>query len=170
MNIPGKFSIASPYGNLQDFFTRILGVAKPDIRMHVAALEKLGKGNCNATQIKDSIKRISNAAPSVEDLKVLKNANIFYVKNASGNIARTNSLADFAIADRPEYEEAFRGKLAVLEFSFEEIRSCRAFLEAMQLGRKYMSKQVTEKTEVDGGEIAPVLTSNLRKKAKALIR
>lgn len=149
----------------------MLQIQKPDLQMYIQALKQLAKEKPpSIPRIKESIALISTMDPSESDLKSLRSANIFPARLPSGDVKLTNASVDFAIVDRKEYEEAFKDKLITLDFSFNEVHTCRPFLLALDLGRRFMSAAVEEKTMVQGGLADRNLTDTLREKAHALFR
>lgn len=162
----------TPYGELQEFFCRILDVSKPDLSMHVQALKELAltRPSPSAKAVQERIKLISSMSPTVSNLQSLKRSKVFSVKITSGQLAFADSLADFAIPDRLEYRDAFSKKIQMLDYSLEDVRACRPFLLAMNLQRKHLSQLVEETTTVADSVIDNELTKNLREKSYALFR
>jgi len=170
VQIPRRVSIGTPYASLEDLFTRILGVPKPNLKMHVQGLKELANGQPRAAQLKNMMMLISSMDPSEEDLSDLRMSNIFPVKLPNGHRKLTNRLAEFAIVDRSEYGAAFEGRVIILDLSLEEVRKCRPFLLASTLERRHMSALVEEKTMVEGGILKSDLSDKLRLRAYALFR
>jgi hypothetical protein len=147
----------------------MLRVPSPDLRMHILALRELNsRGQASPAEVKEAIKRISAMNPTESDVSDLSMANIFSVRLAAGHLQWTNSLGDFAITDRKEYEEAFRSRISILDFTREEVRTCESFFVALGLQRKFLSQLVTEETCATGGYADNELTQKLKKKAFAI--
>ncbi|KAF2459569.1 hypothetical protein BDY21DRAFT_317672 [Lineolata rhizophorae] len=177
IQIPRKESIATPYASLEGFFTKILGIRTPDVGMHVQALleqaRELAQGVDPVThseKLKERMTIISSMKPTETDLAPLRKSRIFLVKLSGGTINWADRDSDFAIADKPEYQLAFQGKAALLDFTLAEIRACMLFLMASGLERRYMSLAVDEQTEVEGGNSEPKLTDKFRSRAYAFFR
>ncbi|KFY15288.1 hypothetical protein V492_02105 [Pseudogymnoascus sp. VKM F-4246] len=172
VRIPRKTPIKSPYANLEDFFCRVLGIQKPDLRMHVQALQELARSQPppSASEMKRTMMHISSMDPTAEDVTGLHRSNIFPVILTNGEKTFTNTTADFAIVDRPEYGSAFAGRIRILDYSVEEVRACRPLLLALGLKRSHLSELVEEKTTVQGGVINSELSQSFRLKAYALFR
>lgn len=170
--IPGKAAIKTPYKSLEDFFCRMLGVQKPNLQMHVQALQALARNrpDQSAMEIRRMIKLISSLNPTTNSVTSLAKSNIFEVKLVSGTNAFTTAAADFAISDRAEYGDAFESKIRILDYSVQEVRQCSSFLLAMGLKDRHLSETVEEKTRVDNGVISNSLTMRFRQKAYALFR
>lgn len=108
--------------------------------------------------------------PTAGDVDELKGSNIFAVKPKNGKSTFTSSAAEFAIIDRLEYGSAFAGKIALLEYTVEEVRACRSLLLALGLKRRHLSELVEETTTVQNGAINTELSQSFRLKAYALFR
>ena len=132
--IPDRTAISLSYPSMESFFKSILNVQSPDLSMHVRALVELSRRPSEeATRIKDAIMLISSLNPTHADLESLSACNIFHVRLANGTRQWTNKSADFAINDRAQYAHAFRDKIAMLDFTLEEVREADLFLEALGL-------------------------------------
>ena len=77
---------------------------------------------------------------------------------------------DFAVVDNIIHLNAFKGQIAVLDFSLEDIRDTRPLLLALGLGNRFSSRLVKEITDVRGGSQNHEMTSNLRTKSRAIAR
>jgi hypothetical protein len=107
--------------------------------------------------------------PKSGDLNTLRPVNVFPVRNGTGDVQPTSSRVEFAIVDKAEYIELFPS-LHTLDFTLEEVHRYGKFLKAMNLGKKYLSVLVQEKTHVTGGLLDPTLTEFLSIRAYALFR
>lgn len=169
--IPQRTPISTPYASLQEFFCHVLQVQKPDLRMYVQELMQLSKDRPPSLfRIKESISLISTMDPSSKSLKSLRSANILPVRLPSGDVKLTNASVDFAIIDRKVYGEALQGQITTLDFSLNEVHACRSFLLALDLGRRFISAAVEEKTSAQGSLPNLELTDALREKAHAIFR
>ena len=170
VHLPGKASISTQYPSLEEFFLRILQVPKPNVEMHVQALYRLSQAGPTPLQLKQAIKQVSLFHPKPIDVNELRMANIFPVILTGGQINITNRNADFAIIDREEYGEAFRGKIIMLDFTLEEVRECQEFITACGIDKKRLSIKVEPRTDVNGGSLASRLTEEFQNKAYAIFR
>lgn len=169
--IPGKEPLKSAYLGLEAFFHKLLGVPKPDIKMHVRGLLKLaGNHQPSELEIKGLINVISAQNPMAGDVAELQGANIFFVKTEKGQKTRTNSAASFAIIDRLEYGAAFTGKISMLDYTVEEVNACKPLFHSLGMRKKYLSELVDEKMSVDDGVVSTKLTESFRSKAYAFVR
>lgn len=164
-------SLATEYAEQEDFFVRILGVQTPNVEMHVQALiEKSGKLTVHPSELKEMIFTISSMKPQKNDLEKLRTRGILPVKYANGLPGRAHMSADFAIPDRPQYNEAFQGKIITLDFSIGEIRAAMPFLAAAGLEGRLLSTMVQEETAVEGGKLNTQLTQSFVEKSYAIFR
>ena len=149
--IPEKEPLKTAYLELEPFFHKLLGLPKPDIKMHVQGLMKLARNQIPTSEleIKGLMNVISALDPMADDVAELKGANIFFVKTGKGEKTRTNSAASFAIVDRLEYGEAFAGKISMLDYTVEEVNACKPLFHSLGMKKKYLSELVEEKTSVD---------------------
>lgn len=147
----------------------MLGVARPDLRMHVDTLKALAENREVPKRLKDVMLLINSMSPQVEDVKSLRKSNIFPVQTPNGKVSLTKSEVEFAIVDRKELKGLFP-RIHTLHFSLEEVSLYRPFLLAMGLGNKHMSVLVQEKTDVERGALNDRLTRFLRIRAYALFR
>lgn len=172
VQMPGKVSIKTPYNNLDDFFCKNLSVPRPDLQMHIQALQDLSHTRPPPTtsQLQNMIKLVSSMGPSPEDVIQLRNANIFSVLTTNGERRVTSIASEWAIVDRLEYGSAFSGQLNMLDYTLKEVRSCSNFLLALDLRRRHLSELVEEKTTVREGFFDSDLTRMFRTKAYALFR
>jgi len=160
------------YVNLEDFFCRILNIQKPNLDMHVQALKELAASRPppSASKIKQKIMVISSMGPTWDTVKALRRSNIFNVTKTNGQKALTDTTSDFAIVDRSELGSAFDGKIRVLDYTIEEVRTCRPLLLALGLKSKHLSELVEETTTVRDGQVNNQLTRAFRQKAYAIFR
>jgi hypothetical protein len=159
------------YPNLESFFKNMLLVQAPDLSMHVSSLLELGRRPPeDAHLVKITIQLVSSLGPTEVDLEPLSGSNIFHVRLANGNLQWTNKAASFFINDRNLYAEAFRTKVAMLDFTLEEVRAAEAFFRVFGMANKNLSTSVKASTEVNDGNPNFVLTQNFRSRAFAICR
>lgn len=148
---------------------RTVGVIRPNLELHLRALEQRAAENPNKQIILQEIKNICAYEPETDALSNIRNCKCFPVKS-SGSITWESCSAVFAIADRKDYLEAFSGRLAMLDLTLEETHSIRWFLDALDLADRYLSQATKEETSVEGGALDNRLTSQLRRKSYAMCR
>ena len=175
MKIPGKASIASAYPLKKTFFTLVLKVLEPTVEMYVESLKAEAKGKAPTAKIKETMALICGLGSEEADLSSLVGAKVLPVKLANGECSLASASSkdesvDFAIVDNAAHRNAFKGKIAALDFSLEEIRDIRPLLLAMGLESRFSSKLVKEVTDVSGGSQDHEMTRNLRIKSQAIVR
>lgn len=159
--ISGKAAIAGQFTELKEFFVLRLGVETPNISMFVEELKCLANANKSppVDTVVALIKEINSWGPSEEALLELKLSNVLPVKGTDGVLILRKPTDIFAIADRMEYKNAFRGKVSILDFSLEVVHGLRPFLSALRLESRYMSHTVEETTTVNASSPNSVLRS-----------
>lgn len=158
------------YESLKSFFTGVLKVEAPSLKLHVEGLKETASSSPTFSDIKQRIRNICQLGPDEEDLKDLLDCNCLPVNCTDGSLAWLSSEYDFAIADRREYLELFRDEIDILDFSLEEVHEFKSFLMGLGLEHQYLSELVVSKTSAEGGEKNEGLTADLRKKAYAICR
>jgi hypothetical protein len=171
MPIPGLKAISLEYPSLEKFFKDMLLVQSPDLSMHVSSLVELGRHPPeDARSVQEAILLVSSLNPTEADLETLSACNIFHVRLASGKLQWTNKAASFSINDRNHYAHAFGSKVAMLNYTLEEVRAAATFFNAFGMANKYLSRSVTESTEVADSDLDSILTQNFRSRAFAITR
>ena len=175
VKIPGKASIASAYPLKKTFFTTVLKVLEPTVEMYVESLKAEARGKASAAKIKETMALICGLGFEEAELSSLVEAKVLPIKlaNGEGSLASASSKdesVDFAIVENAAHWNAFKGKIAALDFSLEEIRDVRPLLLAMGLGNQFSSRLVNEVTDVSGGSQDHEITRNLRIKSQAIVR
>lgn len=171
VQITGKVSIGSLYKSLKEFFQNTLNVDAPSIAMHVQTLKSLQGQHADAGRLKETMEHISLMGPLQDSLKSEVNGlNIFPVRLANGLRLLAMSSVGFVINDRPLYHKAFEGKVMILDFTMEEVRTIHSFLIACGLKARFMSECVEESTAVEDATISMRLTERLRSYAYAFTR
>lgn len=168
-----QFGISSSYSSLQNFFVDRLSVQTPNVGTYVEQLTILAEEQPpNIEKIKTAIENINYFNPEHTDLDSIRGLDFLPVKSTTGETELSNIVNTFYIVDRKEYGDAFEGKVPILDFSLEDIRRLRCFLEALGLVDKYMSSAVVETTTVQqpASEPSVSLTREFRGKSKAFCR
>ncbi|KAL8763201.1 MAG: hypothetical protein Q9184_000918 [Pyrenodesmia sp. 2 TL-2023] len=175
VQIPGMASIADIYPSRKTFFTAVLKTSEPTVDMYVDSLKAEAQGRASATQIIETMALICRLGIGKTDLSGLVEDKVLPLKLANGasRFAAASSKeesVDFAIVENVIHGKAFKGKIAVLDFSLEEIRDTRPLLLALGLENRFSSKLVKEITDVRGGSLDHEMTRNLRSKSQAIAR
>ena len=169
-----KVSIADAYPLKKKFFTAILKILEPTVEMYIDSLKAEAEGKASVGQIKETMALICSLGIGETDLSSLVEAKVLPVKLADGvnsfaSASSKDEFQDFAIVDNTIHQDAFKGKIVVLDFSLEEIRDTRPLLLAMGLEERFSSKLVKEVTGVSGGSQDYDMTRNLRIKSLAIV-
>jgi len=169
--VPGKSIISGQYGNLKDFFVRVLKVKIPDLRLLVKELKRAAQSSPSINDVKSLIWQINTFAPTIKDLDKLRESRIFPVRKTNGELELQTRLARFSIVDRQPWADSFQGKLDVLDFSLKEVRTLEPFFSSMEVGG-YLSEVVIEKSSLQSIPPKPSTrrTRDLRRRAYALSR
>ncbi|KAF3407649.1 hypothetical protein DPV78_001639 [Talaromyces pinophilus] len=174
--IDGIYGIGDVYSDLAGLFMERLFVKAPTIATYTEELRLLVGEPFprNIPSIKGAIDCISNLNPIVGDLDELMSLSCLPVllPGSMNTVKLMRPSEIFFIADRREYEQLFRGKVPVLDFSLEEIHALHPFLEALGLTDRYMSVTVQETARVQQSSEVPSesLTQAFQARAKALYR
>jgi hypothetical protein len=157
---------------LKVFFCQHLQVQVPDLKMLVEGLKVLDKARNPRAEIKDLIWQINALEPDEESLKMIDDAKVLPVISSTGKLTLFSRTRTFAIVDRKPLADAFAGRIAVLDFSLDEVRRLQPFLSSMKIESRYLSKLVEEKSSVEEISSHPDtdLTRDLRRRAYALTR
>lgn len=170
--ILGKVAIASIHPGLQEFFIDRLGIQPPHIGMFVEELQRLANGD-NAPpiqQVSELIKEISSRGPTQEALNELRDCNILPVKGTDGQVSLQHAGSRFAIIDRLQYEDLFKGKIPMLDFGLEDIHELQPFISALGLEDRYVFPNIEEKSKANPSTLDPILGRSMRAKAYAFYR
>jgi hypothetical protein len=175
--IKGKVTLNDDYEDLRHFFVDKLGVRTLTLQMVYDELLH--------TSPHSSIRDVKQALSSLNALlrteqerpppETLLDVSIFPVRLADGTaVLRSAARTEFAIIDREHLAEKFRGRIAMLDFSLEEVRRLQYFFDWMNLQHRYLSAAVKQFTSISprDGCTRPITMPDrdLRRKAHALLR
>ncbi len=121
-------------------------------------------------KMSELIKEISSREPTREALGILRACNILPIKGTDGQVSLKHAASRFAIVDRLQYGDLFRGEVPMLDFGLEDIHELRPFLLALNLEDRYMSRTVKEVSMTNASTLDPVLSRSMREKAYAIFR
>lgn len=169
IQLPGKISLATVYKGKRAFFTNVLGVPKPTLEDHILALRSKST-NPRKDEIMLEMMNICAYAPAPTALDELSDCKCLPVVYVDGQMGWVDRSGLFAIVDRLECDELFRGKLTLLAFSLEEVHPLEYFLHGLGLRDRYMSLAVQEETQTPVGTLHGSLTESLRNKSYAICR
>ncbi|TGO31378.1 hypothetical protein BPAE_0001g02500 [Botrytis paeoniae] len=171
VQLPGKISIATEYKKQRKFFQDVLEIKKPDLEMHILALQKRALENPDKEGILRELRNICALNPTRNVLRdKLSKCKCFPVYRPSQIIEWMDSTGSFAIVDRKEHGDVFRNKINVLDISLEEVHSINQFLVELGLEGRFTSRAVKENTKIEDGLLNDALIEDLRRKAYAICR
>ena len=154
------------------FLCGTAGSKVPTLEIHIEELQILCN---NATeipfeQIKGLIREISLWKPVENNVQELRDKKILPANSKHGRKILMSPMDTFTIVDRRKYGEIFTGKVAILDFALEEIRSIKTFLSALGLDDRYMSRLANETSEAEDAVEEVTLSEDFRRRAYALVR
>ena len=129
----------------------------------------------NKTQIKSlmlSTAAMLNAESDVSkfpsSLAILQQAN-FLPSNSPNQTSELLALNDsFFIVDNLKVAQAFEGKLALLDFTYEELNTLHTLVRLLRLEDRYLSKNVALETDEGDCALDTGLTQQIQQCAYAL--
>ncbi|KAF7958935.1 hypothetical protein EAE96_002461 [Botrytis aclada] len=167
----GKISIATKYKKRRTFFQDVLGIKKPNVEMHILALQKHALENPDKEAILRELRNLCALLPTRNVLRdKLSKCKCFPVYRPSQIVEWMDSTGSFAIVDRKEHGDVFKNEINVLDFSLEEVHSVNKFLVEFGLEGRFTSRAVEEDTKIEDGLLNDALTNDLRRKAYAICR
>jgi len=198
--IRGKVALNGQYDELEGFFIDTLGVKRLTLQMVYDDLFVQPSPQRTVEDVKSiiwSLNALLQTETGVLDHRRLLRASVFPIRSPNRGSPRRTRLrprisaggsssefegnggsflgsadTDFAIADREYLFTRFSDQIKLLDYTLEEIRILRPFLEWANLEDRYLSRCVKETTSVSGGESRPITAPNrdLKRKAHALLR
>lgn len=175
IKIPSKASIAGTFSTEKTFFTTALKVSEPTVEMYIESLKAEAAGTPSASRVKATMALISGLDIGESDFSSLLEVPFLPVKLPRGSIIFTSTSPrelskDFAIVDNVNHSNAFERRIAILDFTLEEIRDTRPLLLALRLEKRFTSNLVKEVTEVKDGSQDYEMTNKLRMKSQYITR
>ena len=169
--VPGKSTISGRYESLKELFVGVLKVKIPDLRLLVEELKRVAQSSPSVEDVKSLIWQINAFAPTIADLKQLREFKIFPVRKSNQPPVLMTRLARFSVIDRQPWADAFKKELSFLDFDLKDVRTLEPFLSSMEVGG-YLSEIVIEKSSFQGILPEPSIkrTRDLRRRAYALSR
>jgi hypothetical protein len=170
IQLPEKLSMRSEFKQCENLFLGVLEISKPNLKMHIKALLQKARAKANSGEILREIRNICALNPTIESVQPLENEKFLPVRFPSGYVELVGISQSFILADSREHEAIFKSKVAMLDFSLEEIHSIKGFLSLLRLENRNISKIVAEETSVEDGVLNQPLTDVFRRKAYAVCR
>jgi hypothetical protein len=167
--------IAAVYPELKDFFVDVLGVSTvTDVFM----MKQLAAATSKPTKDIDEIKALmlstsellgadSQSAKYKTSTETLRKWSYLPCKLPSGNVFR--SLKEtFFIVDHEYYAEKFKGRLVLLDFTYEQLTSLHDLFRLLRLDDHYLARHVRRETSVETSTFDDILTQQFRQCAYAI--
>jgi hypothetical protein len=140
----------------------------------VEGLRSLAQGRPSVAGIKEMIEAINGMDPQQEDLESLLGISFLPIvdNSATPRAVRFQSCrSNFSIRDQTKLADIFKEHAKFLDFSLEQIRELEPFLQALNLGDKYLSRLCTQETACsDDGTLDMELTEGFNQRAYYLLR
>ncbi|KAJ4286909.1 hypothetical protein N0V88_007854 [Collariella sp. IMI 366227] len=172
--IRGMVTLNDHYDELRDFFVDTLGVKTLTLRMVYDELCNISpqRGVDEIKNIIWSLNALLQTEPDLLDPGPLRKAHIFPVRYPNGGVSLLSADTEFAIIDRDHLAARFRDCIKLLDYTLEDVRRLKPFLQWSELEQRYLSASVKEITSFQGGPTRPISmpNRNLNRKAHALLR
>ncbi|KAK7425103.1 hypothetical protein QQX98_000017 [Neonectria punicea] len=175
--IQGRVPLNDLYSDLEGFFVDCLGVQELTIQMAYDELKEMGSREPapSVSKVKETIWAFNSLLDSegfFHGAADIVSGRIFPVRHPNGSVKLQTSMTHFAIADRKALREIFRPKAKLLDFSLDEVRRLKPFLEYLGIESRYLSAMVREISTVSGGRMDRLRypDRDIRQKAHAFFR
>lgn len=165
-----KYGIRQLYPDLKEFFVDGLGVYTPGVGDCVYEIELAASvGDLNSGQVSVLIQELSGLNPTSKELQRLELTRFLPVRDWGPYASYVTVHDEFVIVDDVRF--GVSSGVPVLSMTREEVCRSRAFIAAMGLASRYVSRQLIEETQVvkDEGQ-SDDLTLAMRQKAEFLYR
>ncbi|KPM37810.1 hypothetical protein AK830_g8763 [Neonectria ditissima] len=175
--IQGRIPLNDLYPDLETFFVGSLGVQELTIQMAYEELREMGTREPapSVAKVKETIWAFNSLLDSegfFNGAQDIVSGRIFPVRYPDGSVMLQTSRTQFAIADRKALREIFRPRAKLLDFSLDEVRRLKPFLEWLDIESRYLSAMVREISTVSGGRMDRLRYPDreIRQKAHAFFR
>ena len=175
--LEGHVDLQAIYPDLEDFFTKKLGVKKASPVALIREIKKTADQRhpkiealrsllINTGKIIGTGKIDDDARKALEDLHQVK----FLPKRLrDGSVILVDTSEDFAVLDHVRYGKAFADHEILLDFDYYETQIIHAMLRSLGLEQRCLSLGVTEQSSVvHEGSQNHILSHILRNRAYAL--
>ena len=168
------------YPNLRHLFCTCLGVKNADVYHVINELCSLEGAEINYERVKAIIFGINahlGERVKIDELDLidLKNKKVFPIYQTEHG-TRVTKFCRYKedmwfIPDRESLVESFRGKVWLLDFTVFESKELEKFFESFDLTRRKLSRNVQERTVVDGDAVYnDEYTTIFRQKTEHILR
>jgi len=172
----GKPCLEPLYPDLAGLFVDYLGVPKLNFTLAYQQLTEIGSTIPTIAYAKNVLWSLAASLTTDEPRPFFgdkaNTCHVFPVNLPDGRTRLLTALDNFAIIDRQDYAPYLKDKIKVLDFSIDEVRRLKSFIEWAGLTDRYLSRLVTERTVVEDEicAIDKLLTRDLVRKAGAFVR
>ena len=178
VNVPGRPPIQSVYPRLKAFFVDRLGVETVRVELLVDQILRFSKRDIpDIGSIKENMRVLSMMLVTEDNLvgltssprwKRLQEARFFPVRNVDGEVQLASISDEFFVMDNKRFEDAFQGRLKMLDFSVEDLMTMDTIFRALSITSRYISGQVQTETIVEQSTPHDSLTQDLQRRSYAL--
>ena len=159
---------------LKSFLSDRLKISPASLSTVVEEICSLSKGQPSPDKLKKMIWALNDMNPKESDLRPLMSCDFLPIRvgrSGSDSISLQSCSRNFAITDRAKLASSFTGQIGFLDFSLEEVRQLRPFLQALDLDRKYLSFICIENTACNEDRVLDrKLTKEFQDRAYYLLR
>jgi len=166
------FTLETIYPALKRFFTHKLGVKTMTAKM---VYDKLKDTELTVEEAKQTILTFNSFLVGKGrefDPAPISQKRVFPVRLPNGEVTLLKGSDDFALVDRQSLRDDFVAQANIFDFSLDETRLLREFVEWAGLTGRYLSSGVEEITSVDSHSTRPISlrSREIKHKARALLR
>ncbi|KAI0198817.1 hypothetical protein F4808DRAFT_472474 [Astrocystis sublimbata] len=174
----GKVSLSEEYEDLENLFTKVLGVNQVDLQMAIDDLKLTASQQISVPELKESIWTVNSLLPTTSSppspSEILQNS-IFPVRFTllgTVTVNRQTEKSEFFIVDREQLEQKFANKVRLLDFTLKEVSQLRPLIHWLGLQNRYLSQCTKEVTSFPGKAASvisiPTYTQDLHRLYEAL--
>jgi hypothetical protein len=171
----GKVTLNEHYEELKTFFVETLGVSTLTLQIVYDELLQMGSGQPSLFDVKHNLQALNSLLQTDlnhPDAAPFLKCKLFPVKYPDGTTSLTSADVEFAIIDRQHLADRFQPHVKVLDYTLEEVRCLKPFLEWANLHNRYLSASVKEITCLSGDmrRAISLPSRDMGRKAHALLR
>ncbi|KIW23153.1 uncharacterized protein PV07_11373 [Cladophialophora immunda] len=154
MDISNHVPIAATYSELQEFFVGVLGVQTVTLTFMMKQLATAAKSNTKTVDgiqklmlaVSELLDRGSNGSQFRSSMEVLDECAYLPCRSISGATEFRSKSQTFFIVDDEMYARAFKDKLVMLDFTYEQVNSLHDLIRLLGLDNHYLARHVQLKT------------------------
>ena len=171
--IGNQYGISEMYGHMSGFFQEVLQVHAPSTETYIEQLKaQVPSGYAAINDIEETMHNVNGMHFSDAQVEELHHLAFLPVRNADGTRRLAKPSEAFLIANRIEYDAAFRDQITTLDFSIEQIIRFQPLVAALGLEGRFMSRRIRMVTEARNpdSDVDSRATTRFRHRAKHLYR